>query len=236
MYLQTFLIFMLLNLVINDDSREKHLVDDLFDGLYKKPIYSGYLKTDVKGSEEAVKKSLEKINLEGVRVNVIRSGVGTITESDVKLAQASNAIIIGFSVRPNSKTSDLAKEYGIEIRLYDIIYKVVEDMEAAIKGMLDPVYEEQILGEAEVRQIFKFSKIGNIAGCHVNSGVIKNGADARIIRDGIVIYTSKIASLQHEKDQVKEVKSGYDCGLTIADYQDIREGDIVEVFSMIEVK
>ena len=146
------------------------------------------------------------------------------------------SIIIGFNVRPNGKTSDLAKEYNVEIRLYNIIYKVVEDMEAAIKGMLDPVFEEKVLGEAEVRQIFKFSKIGNIAGCHVNSGVIKNNADARIIRDGIVVYTSKIASLQHEKDQVKEVKSGYDCGLTIEDYQDIREGDIIEVFTMVEVK
>ena len=220
-----------------DTNRAGMSLDDLYamvkDGVKEINVI---LKTDVKGSEEAVKKSLEKINLDGVRVNVIRSGVGTITESDVKLAQASNAIIIGFNVRPNSKTSDLAKEYGIEIRLYDIIYKVVEDMEAAIKGMLDPVFEEKILGEAEVRQIFKFSKIGNIAGCHVNEGVIKNGADARIIRDGIVIYTSKIASLQHEKDQVKEVKSGYDCGLTILDYQDIREGDIIEVFTMVEVK
>ena len=220
-----------------DTNRAGMSLDDLYamvkDGVKEINVI---LKTDVKGSEEAVKKSLEKINLDGVRVNVIRSGVGTITESDVKLAQASNAIIIGFSVRPNSKTSDLAKEFRIEIRLYDIIYKVVEDMEAAIKGMLDPVFEEQVIGEAEVRRIFKFSKIGNIAGCHVNSGVIKNGADARVIRDGIVIYTSKIASLQHEKDQVKEVKSGYDCGLTIADYQDIREGDIIEAFTMVEVK
>ena len=220
-----------------DTNRAGMSLDDLYamvkDGVKE---ISVVLKTDVKGSEEAVKKSLEKIDIDGVRINVIRSGVGTITESDVKLANASNAIIIGFNVRPNSKTSDLAKEYGVEIRLYDIIYKVVEDMEAAIRGMLDPVYEEKVLGEAEVRQIFKFSKIGNIAGCHVNSGIIRNGADARIIRDGIVIYTSKIASLQHEKDGVKEVKSGYDCGLTILDYQDIREGDIVEVFTMVEVK
>ena len=220
-----------------DTNRAGMSLDDLYamvkDGVKEINVI---LKTDVKGSEEAVKKSLEKVNLDGVRVSVIRSGVGTITESDVKLAQASNAIIIGFNVRPNSKTSDLAKEQNVEIRLYNIIYKVVEDMEAAIKGMLDPVYEEKIIGEAEVRQIFKFSKIGNIAGCHVNSGVIKNGADARIVRDGIVIYTSNIASLQHEKDQVKEVKSGYDCGLTIADYQDIREGDIIEVFMMVEVK
>ena len=220
-----------------DTNRAGMSLDDLYamvkDGVKEVSVI---LKTDVKGSEEAVKKSLEKINLNGVRVNVIRSGVGTITESDVKLANASNAIIIGFSVRPNSKTSDLAKECNVEIRLYDIIYKVVEDMEAAINGMLDPVYEEKVLGEAEVRQIFKFSKIGNIAGCHVTSGVIKNGLDARIIRDGIVVYTSKIASLQREKDQVKEVNSGYDCGLTIADYQDIREGDIIEVFTMVEVK
>ena len=220
-----------------DTNRTGMSLDDLYamvkDGVKEINVI---LKTDVKGSEEAVKKSLEKVNLDGVRVSVIRSGVGTITESDVKLANASNAIIIGFNVRPNGKTSDLAKEYNVEIRLYNIIYKVVEDMEAAIKGMLDPVFEEKVLGEAEVRQIFKFSKIGNIAGCHVNSGVIKNGVDARIIRDGIVIYTSKIASLQHEKDQVKEVKSGYDCGLTIEDYQDIREGDIIEVFTMVEVK
>ena len=222
---------------LKDTNRTGMSLDDLYamvkDGVKEINVI---LKTDVKGSEEAVKKSLEKINLDGVRVSVIRSGVGTITESDVKLANASNAIIIGFNVRPNGKTSDLAKEYNVEIRLYNIIYKVVEDMEAAIKGMLDPVFEEKVLGEAEVRQIFKFSKIGNIAGCHVNSGVIKNNADARIIRDGIVVYTSKIASLQHEKDQVKEVKSGYDCGLTIEDYQDIREGDIIEVFTMVEVK
>ena len=220
-----------------DTNRSGMSLDDLYamvkDGAKEINVI---LKTDVKGSEEAVRKSLEKINVDDVRVNVIRSGVGTITESDVKLASASNAIIIGFNVRPNGKTNDLAKESDIEIRLYNIIYKVVEDMEAAIKGMLDPVFEEKILGEAEVRQIFKFSKIGNIAGCHVTSGTIKNGAEARIIRDGIVIYTSKIASLQREKDQVKEVNSGYDCGLTISDYQDIREGDIVEVFTMVEVK
>ena len=222
---------------LKDTNRTGMSLDDLYamvkDGVKEINVI---LKTDVKGSEEAVKKSLEKINLDGVRVSVIRSGVGTITESDVKLANASNAIIIGFNVRPNGKTSDLAKESNVEIRLYNIIYKVVEDMEAAIKGMLDPVFEEKVIGEAEVRQIFKFSKIGNIAGCHVNSGVIKNGSDARIIRDGIVVYTSKIASLQHEKDQVKEVKSGYDCGLTIEDYQDIREGDVIEVFTMVEVK
>ena len=220
-----------------DTNRSGMSLDELYnmvkDGVKE---ISVILKCDVKGSEEAVRGSLSKINVDGVRVNVIRSGVGTITESDVKLASASNAIIIGFNVRPTNKTSDLAKESSVEIRLYNIIYKVIEDMEAAIKGMLDPVYEEKVTGEAEVRQIFKFSKIGNIAGSHVTKGSIKNGSEARIIRDGIVIYTSKIASLQREKDAVKEVNSGYDCGITIEDYQDIREGDIIETFEMVEVK
>ena len=222
---------------VKDTNRTGMSLDELF-GMVKdgtKEI-NVVLKTDVKGSEEAVRHSLEKINLDGVTVNVIRSGVGTITESDVTLANASKAIIIGFNVRPNNKTVELAKEHSVEIRLYNIIYKVIEDMEAAIKGMLDPVYEEKVLGQAEVRQIFKFSKIGNIAGCHVTSGVIKNGSDARIVRDGIVLYTSKINSLQREKDQVKEVNNGYDCGLTILDYQDIREGDIIEAYLMEEVK
>ena len=194
------------------------------------------LKTDVKGSEEAVKQSLSKINIDGVWVNVIRSGVGAVTESDIVLAQASNAIIIGFNVRPNSKILDFAKEKNVEIRLYNIIYKVVEDMEDAIKGMLDPEYEEVVLGEAEVRQIFKFSKIGNIAGSHVTKGIIKNNSEARIIRDGVVIYTGKIGSLQREKDSVKEVKHGYDCGITIDNYQDIKEGDMIETFENREVK
>ena len=219
-----------------DTNRAGMSLDDLFkmvsDGEKEIRVV---LKTDVKGSEEAVRHSLEKINVDGVYVNVIRSGVGTITESDVMLASASKAIIIGFNVRPNPKTQELAKNSNVDIRLYNIIYKVVEEMEDAIRGMLDPKFEEQIIGQAEVRQIFKFSKVGIIAGCHVTSGVIKNQADARVIRDGVVIYTSKIASLQHEKDQVKEIKSGYDCGLTILDYQDIHENDIIECFTNVEV-
>ena len=220
-----------------DTNRTGMSLDELFNMVQEgtKEI-NVVLKTDVKGSEEAVKHSLSKIDVEGVKVNVIRSGVGNITESDVSLASASSAIIIGFNVRPDAKTSDLAKEKNVEIRLYNIIYKVVEDMEDAIKGSLDPVYEEEVLGTAEVRKIFKFSKIGNIAGSHVTDGLIKNGAEARVIRDGVVIYTSKIASLQHEKDQVKEAKNGFDCGITIADYQDIREGDLIECFQMVEVK
>lgn len=194
------------------------------------------IKCDVNGSSEAVKNSLEKIVVEDVRVNVIRAGVGTITESDITLAKASNAIIIGFNVRPAGNITDFAKEAGIEIRTYDIIYKLVEDMEAAMKGMLEPIYEEKVTGEAEIRQIFKFSKIGNIAGSHVINGTLKNGSDARLIRDGIVLYTGKIRSIQHEKDQVKEVSKGMDCGITLENYQDIKEKDIIETFDLVEIQ
>lgn len=212
-------------------------LDDLFER-----IESGHkeinvvLKTDVKGSEEAVKNALEKINVEGVKVTVIRSGVGTITESDVVLASASNAIIIGFNVVPSAKTKEAAKNYEVDIRLYNIIYKLVEEIESAMKGMLDPTYEEVTTGEAEIRQIFKFSKVGNIAGVHVTSGVIKNNSECKLIRDGVIITTSKIGSLQREKDQVKEVKSGYDCGLTIENYSDIKVGDTIIAFEMKEIK
>ncbi len=194
------------------------------------------LKADVNGSQEAVKNSLQKIKVEDVKINVIRSGVGTITESDIVLAKASNAIVIGFNVRPSAKTQEMAKENNIEIRLYNIIYKVVEDMELAMKGMLEPLYEEKTNGTAEIRQIFKFSKVGNIAGCHVLDGTIKNGSDCRIVRDGVVIYTGKIKSVQHEKDQVKEVTKGMDCGITFENYQDIKEKDVVESFEMVEIK
>ena len=212
-------------------------LEDLFER-----IESGHkeinivLKTDVKGSEEAVKNALEKINVEGVKVTVIRSGVGTITESDVVLASASNAIIIGFNVVPSAKTKEAAKNYEVDIRLYNIIYKLVEEIESAMKGMLDPTYEEVTIGEAEIRQIFKFSKVGNIAGVHVTSGVIKNNSECKLIRDGVIITTSKIGSLQREKDQVKEVKSGYDCGITIENYSDIKVGDTIIAFEMKEIK
>lgn len=212
-------------------------LEDLFER-----IESGHkeinivLKTDVKGSEEAVKNALEKINVEGVKVTVIRSGVGTITESDVVLASASNAIIIGFNVVPSAKTKEAAKNYEVDIRLYNIIYKLVEEIESAMKGMLEPTYEEVTIGEAEIRQIFKFSKVGNIAGVHVTSGVIKNNSECKLIRDGVIITTSKIGSLQREKDQVKEVKSGYDCGITIENYSDIKVGDTIIAFEMKEIK
>ncbi|MDO4996293.1 MAG: translation initiation factor IF-2 [Bacilli bacterium] len=194
------------------------------------------LKADVNGSLEAVKNALEKIDVEGVKVSVIRGAVGAITESDIVLASASDAIIIGFNVRADNKTQDTAKQYGITIKNYDIIYKAVEEMEAAMKGMLEPEYEEKVQGTLEIRQIFKFSKVGLIAGCHVLTGTVKNGEKARIIRDGIVVYNGSIKTLQHEKDQVKEVKKDMDCGLTLENCQDYKEKDIIEVYDLVEIK
>jgi len=212
-------------------------LDDLFgkisEGLKEINIV---LKADVKGSEEAVKNTLAKIDVEGCKLNVIRSGVGTITESDIVLANASSAIIIGFNVRPTGKILDVAKGYGVDIRLHNIIYKVVEEMEAAMKGMLDPEYEEKVLGQAEIRKIYKFSKTGNIAGCYVTDGIIKSNAKARLIRDGVVIYDGNVKTIQREKDQVKEVKSGFECGITLENYQDIKEYDVIEAYELVEVK
>ena len=192
------------------------------------------IKADVNGSAEAVKQSLEKIEVDGVKVKVIRSSVGAITESDIVLASASNAILIGFNIRPNNTIKDYAKENGVEIRLYDIIYKAVEEMEAAMRGMLDPEYEEQVLGNAEVRQLFKFSKVGTIAGSYVVDGIIKNNSKARVIRDSVIIYDGNIGSIQREKDSVKEVKKGLECGITISNFNDIKEGDIIEAYEMVE--
>ena len=220
-----------------DTNKSGMTLEDLF-GAIKSGIkeINVVLKTDVNGSLEAIKQSLAKIEVEDVRVKVILGGVGTVTESDIVLAHASNAIIIGFNVRPNQKTLDLAKDYNVDVRLYDIIYKMIEDIEASMKGMLEPIYEEVVTGHAEIRQIFKFSKVGNIAGSHVIDGTVKNGNNARLVRDGIVLYTGKIKSIQREKDQVKEVKKGMDCGITLENYQDIKENDIIEVYELNEIK
>ena len=212
-------------------------LDDLFGAIKAgaKEI-SVVLKTDVNGSLEAIKQSLAKIDIDGVKVDVIRGGVGAITESDVVLAHASNAIIIGFNVRPSSSVIDSAKEYSVDIKVYDVIYKMIEDIENAMKGLLDPVYEEVVIGEVEVRQLFRFSKIGIIAGSYVKTGIVKNGANARVIRDGIVVATTKIKSLQREKDQVKEVAKGMECGITLENFQDIKENDIIEIYELKEIK
>ena len=220
-----------------DTNKSGMTLEDLFSKVKEgtKKI-SVVLKTDVKGSEEAIKQSLSKIDSHDVKVEVIRSGVGTITESDIVLANASKAIIIGFNVRPNNKTIELAKEYGVDIRLHNVIYKIIEELEDAIIGMLDPEYEEKILGTAEVRQLFKFSKVGTIAGSYVTDGVIKNNENARVIRDGIVIYDGKVGSLQRGKDKANEVKKGIECGITIENFSDIKEGDVIETYAMEEIK
>ena len=221
----------------NNNTNSKVSLDDLFNRINQgEKEINIVLKTDVKGSEEAVKSSLLKLDVEGIRINVIRSGIGSITESDIVLAEASNALIIGFNIRPNNKIMELAKEKGIDIRLYNIIYKVVEEMEDAMRGRLEPEYEEKILGEAEVRKLFKYSKIGTIAGCYVVSGIIKRDAKARIIRDGVVVYDGNINTIAREKDQVKEVKQGIECGITIENFNDIKEQDIIEAYEMVEIK
>ena len=223
---------------MNVGKDKKVSLDDLFASVDagNKEI-NVVLKADVRGSEEAVKNALEKIKEKDVSVKVIRSGIGAISESDVVLASASNAIIIGFNVVASNNAKDIAKDNNIDIRLYTIIYKLVEDIEAAINGMLDPEYEEKVLGSAEVRKIFKFSKIGNIAGSYITSGIVKNGAMARVIRDGVVIASDEvIASLQREKDTVKEVKKGFECGITLEKFNDFKEGDTIEAYEMVEVK
>lgn len=211
------------------------------EDLFKKTDETGekelnlIIKADVQGSVEALRASLEKINVEDLKVNIIRSTVGTITDTDVSLAEASHAIIIGFNVRPMASVRNEAATKGVEIRLYNIIYNVLNDIEAALKGMLDPEFEEVVIGQAEVRTIFKLSKVGTIAGCYVTDGVIERASLVRVLRNGVVIFEGKIASLKRFKDDAKEVKQGFECGITIENYNDIKEGDIIEASVMKEV-
>ncbi|WP_035358335.1 translation initiation factor IF-2 [Acholeplasma equifetale] len=186
------------------------------------------LKADVQGSVEVIKNMLEKIDIEGFHASVVRAGVGAITESDVTLASASGAIIIGFNVRPAANVKELANENGIEIRLYNVIYRITEDIEKALKGMLEPTYEEVVTGQAQVRQVFKISKVGTVAGCYVTEGYISRNSKVTLIRDGIVIYKGELSSLKRFKDEVKEVKQGFECGISIVNYNDIKEGDVIE--------
>lgn len=194
------------------------------------------IKGDVHGSIEALQGALEKINVEGVKVNVVRASVGGVTENDINLAVASKAVIIAFNVRAAAQISEYAKEKEIEIRYYNIIYKLLEDIEAALTGMLEPVFEEKIVGQAEVRDTFKASKLGTIAGCYVTDGLIGRNNDVRLIRDSIVVFEGKIASLRRFKDDVREVKAGYECGILIENYNDIKVGDIIEAYVMEQVK
>lgn len=213
-------------------------LDDLFSQIKEGQIIdlNIIVKADVQGTAEAVKASLEKIDVDGVRVNVIRSSVGAISESDVILASASQAIIYGFNVRPDAKVRNKAEEEKVEIRLHNVIYKMVEEIEIAMKGMLAPELVEVVTGQAEIRQVIKASKVGNIAGCYVTDGSIKRNCGIRLIRDGIVVYEGKLASLRRFKDDVKEVNAGFECGLNIENFNDIKEGDIIEGYVMEEVK
>ena len=194
------------------------------------------IKGDVQGSIEALKNMLEKIDINGFHVNVVRSSVGAITENDITLANASSAIVIGFNVRPTAAVKLVADQQGVEIRLYNIIYRIQEDIEAALKGMLEPTFEEIVTGQAEVRETFKISRIGTIAGCYVTDGIIKRDALVRIIREGIVVYEGKLASLKRFKDDAKEVRQGFECGLSIENFNDLKNGDIIEASQMKEVE
>ncbi|KRN58764.1 translation initiation factor IF-2 [Limosilactobacillus secaliphilus] len=193
------------------------------------------IKADVQGSVEALSQSLQKIKVNGVRVDIIHQAVGAISESDVTLAEASNAVIIGFNVRPTPLAKSMADSNNIDIRLHQVIYKAIEEVEDAMKGMLEPVYKEETIGEVEVRQIYKASKVGTIAGGMVTSGKITRDSKVRLIRDGVVVYTGELGSLKRFKDDVKEVKQGYECGLTIENYNDIKESDVIEAYQMKEV-
>ena len=220
-----------------EETKAKMSLDDLFSqiqagNLKELPII---VKADVQGSVEAVKQSLVKLSNEEVVVKVIHGGVGSITESDVTLASASNAIIIGFNVRPDATAKSVAEQEGVDLRLYRVIYQAIEDVEAAMKGMLDPVFEEKVLGHAEVRQIFKASGVGNIAGSYVLDGIFQRNCKVRITREGEQIFEGALASLKRFKDDVKEVKAGYECGLVFEDFNDIKEEDKVEAYIMVEV-
>lgn len=222
----------------NKSQARKVSLEDLFDQIQQGEIRELpiIVKADVKGSAEAVKASLEKLTNEEVRVRVIHAGVGAINESDILLASASNAIVVGFNVRPDSGARDSAAASGTDIRTYRIIYDCIEEMEAAMKGLLAPKFREEVLGHAEIRQTFKVSKVGTIAGCHVTDGKITRNASVRVVRDGIVVYDGNLASLKRFKDDAKEVASGYECGLSVENFNDIKEGDVVEAYEMVEVK
>jgi len=213
-------------------------LEELFEQMEKgeKPVVRMILKSDVQGTLEAIKSSLMRLAVEEVGIEVVHEGVGRITESDVMLADASNAIIIGFNVRPDGNAKKLAEQKGIQIRLYRTIYDVIDDVKAAVEGMLAPKLKEQILGEAEVRAVFKVPKVGQIAGCYVREGTIKRNAKARVIRDGVVIWEGSLLSLKRFKDDAREVNAGYECGIGLAGFQDLREGDIIEAFEVVEEK
>ena len=216
------------------NAQTKITLDNLFDQMQQGDMkeLKIIVKADVQGSVEAVRQSLEKLSNEEVRVNVIHGGVGAINESDIMLADASNAIVVGFNVRPDPIAEENAKRDGVDMRLYRIIYDCIEEIESALKGMLAPKFREVLLGRAEVREVYKISNVGTISGAHVVSGKIQRNAEIRVVRDGIVVAEDKMASLRRFKDDVKEVADGYDCGIGLERFSDIKEGDILEAFIM----
>ncbi|MEI3391087.1 MAG: EF-Tu/IF-2/RF-3 family GTPase [Clostridia bacterium] len=194
------------------------------------------VKADVQGTSEALKQSLEKLSNDEVKVKVIHYSAGAVTESDVQLAKAAKAIIIAFNVRPTSTAKEMGEREEVEVKQYSVIYQAIEDVEAAMKGMLDPVFEEKVIGEAEVRQTFRVSSVGTIAGCFVLNGKVERNAGVRVIREDVVIHEGKLVSLKRFKDDVKEVTKGFECGLQIENYNDLKEGDKIEVFIQEQVK
>ncbi|MGO5420606.1 translation initiation factor IF-2 [Mediterraneibacter faecis] len=221
-----------------EETKSKMSLDDLFNQIQEGNLkeLDIVVKADVQGSVEAIKQSLLKLSNDEVVVKIIHGGVGAINESDVILASASNAIIIGFNVRPDATAKDIAEREGVDLRLYRVIYNAIEDVETAMKGMLDPVFEEKVLGHAEVRQTFKASGVGTIAGAYVLDGIFERNCSVRLIRDGIVVFDGPLASLKRFKDDVKEVRTGYECGLVFENYNDIKEGDQVEAYKMVETE
>ncbi|HET7616135.1 MAG TPA: EF-Tu/IF-2/RF-3 family GTPase, partial [Bacillales bacterium] len=211
-------------------------LDDLFDQISQGDLkeINVIVKADVQGSVEALAGALEKIDVEGAKLNVIHTGAGAVTESDIILASASNAIIVGFNVRPDNNAKKAAESEQVDIRLYRVIYDAIEEIESAMKGMLDPEFEEKVIGQVEVRTTFKVSKLGTIAGSYVTDGKITRNSKVRLIRDGVVVHEGDIDSLKRFKDDAKEVSAGYECGITLDKYNDIKEGDTMEAFIMAE--
>ena len=222
----------------NKPAGKKVSLEDLFAQIQEGQIkeLAIIVKADVQGTAEAVKSSLERLSNEEVRVKVIHCGVGAISEFDIMLASASNAIVVGFNVRPEAAARESAARSNVDVRTYRVIYECIDEMEAAMKGMLAPKYKEVLLGSAEIRQTYKVSGVGTIAGCYVQSGKIARSAKARIVRDGVVIHEGELASLKRFKDDAKEVAAGYECGIGIEKFNDIKEGDIIEAFVMEEIK
>ena len=220
-----------------EETRSRMSLDDLFSKIQEGSVkeLDIVVKADVQGSVEAVRQSLEKLSNDEVVVKVIHGGVGAINESDVTLAAASNAVIIGFNVRPDAVAKQIAEREGVDLRLYDVIYNAIADVEDAMKGMLEPIYEEKVIGHAEVRQIFKSSDVGNIAGSIVTDGTIERDCSARITRGKDQIFEGKVASLKRFKDDVKEVKTGFECGIVFEGFSDLLEGDVIEAYKMVEV-